>query len=56
MPYHLTYLLPFSYYYRYPQEVNYMTYTKPTLILKDCQCDSSETYSECVLRKRMFHC
>lgn len=52
----LTYIYPFSYDYKYPQELNYMIYNKETIIANDCRCDISETYSQCVLRKRMFHC
>ncbi len=56
MPFHWTYLSPFSYAYSYPQTLNYMVYRKPWIYRLDCECDDSETYSECQQRKRMFHC
>ena len=42
--------------YSFPYYGNYMVYSRPSIIKSDCECDSSETYSQCILRKRLFHC
>ena len=42
--------------YPFPYQGHYMVYEHPVLVRRDCECDPSETYRQCIFRKRLFRC
>ena len=52
----MTNIIPPYSLYPFPYQGHYMLYSHPAILRNDCECDPSETYRECIFRKRMFHC